>query len=137
LWQFVRWRQNQAFNPDSLGPITWDDYRKCGYRRLFRTFRHQLADAIERKLPRIGAPTLVVRGQHDPICPLRFAADIVRLLPQGQLVEIPEVAHTLVYTAPEPLAQVARQFLEEARPAPRQGAEVRARERPRVGRDAR
>jgi 2-hydroxy-6-oxonona-2,4-dienedioate hydrolase len=32
LWQFVRWRQNQPYNPDSLSPITWDDYRKCGYR---------------------------------------------------------------------------------------------------------
>jgi pimeloyl-ACP methyl ester carboxylesterase len=32
LWQFMRWRQNQPFNPDSLGPITWNDYRKCGLR---------------------------------------------------------------------------------------------------------
>lgn len=37
FWQFVRWRQNQPFNPDSLSPITWDDYRKCGYRRVLQT----------------------------------------------------------------------------------------------------
>jgi 2-hydroxy-6-oxonona-2,4-dienedioate hydrolase len=29
LWQFVRWRQNQPYNPQSLSPITWDDYRKA------------------------------------------------------------------------------------------------------------
>ena len=113
FWQFVRWRQNQPFNPDSMSPITWGDYRKCGYRRLFRTFRYQLKDPIEQKLPRIPAPVLVVRGQRDPICRLPWAAEVARRLPQGSLVEIPGVAHTLVYTAPEQLAQVTRQFLEE------------------------
>jgi 2-hydroxy-6-oxonona-2,4-dienedioate hydrolase len=122
FWQFVRWRQNQPFNPDSLSPITWDDYRKCGYRRLLQTFRYQLKDAIEQKLPRIPAPVLVVRGQRDPICRLPFVVEMARRLPQGRLVEIPAVAHTLVYTAPEQLAQVTRQFLEEARGPPEPGA---------------
>jgi hypothetical protein len=36
-------------------------------------------------------------------------------LPDGHHVGIPEVAHPLVYTAPEPLAGVIRPFLEEAR----------------------
>jgi 2-hydroxy-6-oxonona-2,4-dienedioate hydrolase len=118
----VRWRQNQPFNPDSLSPITWDDYRRCGYRRLLQTFRYQLKDPIEQKLPRIAAPVLVVRGQLDPICRLPWAAAMARRLPQGRLVEIPAVAHTLVYTAPEQLAQVTRQFLEEADPPPMPGA---------------
>jgi 2-hydroxy-6-oxonona-2,4-dienedioate hydrolase len=113
LRQFVRWRQNQPFNPDSLSPITWSDYRKCGYRRLFQTFRYQLKDPIEQKLPRIAAPVLVVRGQRDPICQLPWATQVADRLRQGRLVEIPAVAHTLVYTAPEQLATVTRQFLEE------------------------
>ena len=113
FWQFVRWRQNQPFNPDALSPITWGDYRKCGYRRLFQTFRYQLKDPIEQKLPRIPAEVLVVRGQLDPICQLGWAAEVAGLLPQGRLVEIPAVAHTLVYTAPEQLATITRQFLEE------------------------
>jgi pimeloyl-ACP methyl ester carboxylesterase len=114
-WQFVRWRQNQRFNPDSLAPITRGDYRKCGYRRLLQTFRYQLKDPIEQKLPRIPAPVLVVRGQRDPICRLPWAAEMTRRLPQGRLVEIPAVAHTLVYTAPEQLARITLQFLEEGR----------------------
>lgn len=115
FWQFVRWRQNQPFNPEGLSPITWGDYRKCGYRRLCQTFRYQLKDPVEQKLPRIAAPVLVVRGQRDPICRLPWAAEVARRLPQGSLVEIPAVAHTLVYTAPEQLARITRQFLEEAR----------------------
>lgn len=121
-WQFVRWRQNQRFNPDSLAPITRGDYRKCGYRRLLQTFRYQLKDPIEQKLPRIPAPVLVVRGQRDPICRLPWAAEMTRRLPQGRLVEIPAVAHTLVYTAPEQLARITLQFLEEGRRPPRASA---------------
>jgi len=114
LWQFVRWRQNQRFNPDSLSPITWDDYRKCGYRRLLWTFHYQLQDPIEAKLPRIEAPVLVVRGQCDPICRAGWAAEVARRLPDGRLVEIPRVAHTLCYTAPDELAGVCLPFLDEA-----------------------
>jgi 2-hydroxy-6-oxonona-2,4-dienedioate hydrolase len=65
-------------------------------------------------MPRILAPVLVVRGQHDPICGSSRAAEVARLLPDGRHVEIPDVAHTLVYTAPEPLAGAIRPFLEEA-----------------------
>ena len=48
-WQFVRWRQNQPYNPDLLANHR-GDYRKCGYRRLLQTFRYQLQDPIEHKL---------------------------------------------------------------------------------------
>jgi 2-hydroxy-6-oxonona-2,4-dienedioate hydrolase len=114
--QFVRWRQNQPYNPKSLSPITWDDYRKCGVRRLLWTFHYQLKDRIEAKLPLIAAPVLVVRGQQDPICRHRWAAEVTSRLPEGRYVEIPGVAHTLVYTSPEELAGVIRPFLDEARP---------------------
>jgi 2-hydroxy-6-oxonona-2,4-dienedioate hydrolase len=115
FWQFVRWRQNQRYNPRSLGPVTHADYRKCHLRRLYRTFRYQLRDRLEDKLPRIQAPVLVVLGSRDPICNQRWCEEVVRLLPQGRLVVIPGVAHTLVYTAPLELVRVARPFLDEAR----------------------
>src|SRR5918911_1358680 len=46
------------------------------------------------------APVLVVRGQCDPICRAPWAAEVARLLPNGRLVEIPAVAHTLCFTSP-------------------------------------
>jgi 2-hydroxy-6-oxonona-2,4-dienedioate hydrolase len=116
LWQAVRWRQNQPYNPDSLSPVTWADYKKAGVRRLFHTFRYQLKDPIERKLPRIHAPTLVVRGQFDPICRPDWAEEVTRRLPEGRLVEIPKVSHTLCWTSPVELAGVSRPFLDEATP---------------------
>jgi pimeloyl-ACP methyl ester carboxylesterase len=110
LWQFVRWRQNDRYNPPDLGPPTWSDYRRAGYLRVLRTFHLGLLDRLEDQLPRMAAPTLVVRGQHDPICRERWAEEVAGLLPCGGLVIIPGVAHTLVYTAPEQLASVTKQF---------------------------
>jgi 2-hydroxy-6-oxonona-2,4-dienedioate hydrolase len=115
FWQFVRWRQNQRYNPRSLGPVTYGDYRKCGLRRMYWTFQYQLQDRLEDKLPRIQAPVLVVRGAQDPICNQRWCEEIVRLLPCGRLVVLPGVAHTLVYTAPCELVHVTRPFLDETR----------------------
>jgi 2-hydroxy-6-oxonona-2,4-dienedioate hydrolase len=114
FWQFIRWRQNQRYNPSSLGDVTNDDYRKCGLRRMLWSFCHQLTDRIEDKAPRIQAPVLVVRGEHDPIANQRWCEEIARLCPQGRLVIIPGVAHTLCYTAPVELAAVSRSFINEA-----------------------
>lgn len=113
LLQFIRWRQNAPYNPPELDPISYGDYRRAGYLRALWTFRLSLRDHMEDKLPRITAPMLVVRGQHDPICRAPWAEEVARCLPDARLVEIPGVAHTLVYTAPMQLAAVTRQFLRE------------------------
>jgi pimeloyl-ACP methyl ester carboxylesterase len=112
LMQTLRWRQNQPYNPASLGPVTWGDYRKCGWIRLFRTFHYSLRDPIEAKLPQVACPALVVRGTKDPICRAAWAEDVARRLPRGRLALIPDVAHTLCYTAPAELAEVCEAFLE-------------------------
>jgi 2-hydroxy-6-oxonona-2,4-dienedioate hydrolase len=115
FWQFIRWRQNQRYNPRSLGPVTYEDYKKCGLRRMYGSFRSQLTDRIEDKAPRIQAPVLVVRGEHDPIANQSWCEEIARLCPQGRLAIIPGVAHTLCYTAPVQLAAVSRSFVNEIR----------------------
>lgn len=113
--QALRWRQNQPFNPPSLGPVTWGDYRKCGWRRLFQTFHYSLRDPVETKLASVACPTLVVRGELDPICRRPWAEEVTRRLPRGQLAEISGVAHTLVYTSPVELAAAIRPFLDTTR----------------------
>ncbi len=111
LWQFIRWRQNGRYNPASLDAVTWGEYKKSGYLRVLRTFQHAINDCIEEQLPRIAAPTLIVRGEHDPICRAEWARGLASLLARGRYVEIPGVAHTLCYTAPMELAPVTREFL--------------------------
>lgn len=115
FWQYVRWRQNNRYNPRSLTPVTLRDYWESGMGRVLQTFQYGLEDRIEDKLPQVRAPTLVIRGARDPICHQGWVEEVTRLLPDGRLVVIPGVAHTLVYTAPLELVRVTRPFLEEVR----------------------
>lgn len=111
FWQFVRWRQNQRYNPEWLGDVTRVDYEKAGTMRLLRSFFVQIGDPIEDKMPRIQAPVLVIRGSEDPIANQEWCEALVRLCRRGELAVIPEVAHTLCFTAPAQLAELTLKFV--------------------------
>ena len=129
LMQFVRWRQNGRYNPPNLSAPTFEAYRKAGYPKIFVTFHYSLRHRPEARLPGVGCPSLVVRGQLDPICRQEWAEQVAAALPDGRLVMIPQVAHTLCWTAPVELAAVTSAFIAELqhagrlrqaiRPAPR------------------
>jgi pimeloyl-ACP methyl ester carboxylesterase len=70
-----------------------------------------LEDRLEPKLGQITVPTLIVRGSCDVLVPQRWAERMVRLLPQGRLLVMPGLAHTIIYTAPAAFVQAIRPFL--------------------------
>lgn len=74
---------------------------------------------MEDLLPQINVPVLVVRGGSDPICRHGWAEEVARRLPQGRLVVIPGVHHTLVFTHPLELVRVCRPFLDARNPSSR------------------
>jgi proline iminopeptidase len=55
------------------------------------------------ELSRITAPTLVLAGARDWICPPEFAEEIHRLIPGSRLVVIENASHSLRVDAPERL----------------------------------
>ncbi|MFL6125356.1 alpha/beta fold hydrolase [Actinophytocola sp.] len=95
----------------SLVPVIAGDYLRCGPRRLLTAFRHVLADAVEHKLSQMPTPTVVARGDRDPIVSHEWAVEVAALLPHGRLVEVPGAGHALNYTAPEDLARITRSLL--------------------------
>lgn len=113
IQQFVRWRQNAPNSPPEMDAIAGSDYEKCGLVRALTTFEFSLRDAPEAKLSAIEAPVLVVRGAEDPICNQVWAEMVADGLVNGRLKVIPEVAHTLVFTAPRELAAVSEPFLDQ------------------------
>jgi pimeloyl-ACP methyl ester carboxylesterase len=70
-----------------------------------------LEDRVETKLPRIGTPTLVVRGSRDVLVSQEWAERMVQLLPRGELLVMPGLAHTINYTAPVRFVEAIRHFL--------------------------
>jgi 2-hydroxy-6-oxonona-2,4-dienedioate hydrolase len=117
FWQFIRWRQNQPFNPEWTSDVTDIAYKQAGWYRIFRSFFIQIGDAIDDKAPHVEAPTLIIRGSEDPIADQEWCELLVDLLPRGELTIIPGVAHTLCLTSPEPLAAVTREYILENKSA--------------------
>ena len=113
VWrQMGRLMANSRKESPQLGHIMLRDYARAGLKRVIQTIKIALDDRIEDKLPFITARTLVIRGEYDPIVPQRWAEEVCRLLPHGDLIVIPGAAHTINYTAPDALVQAIRPFLD-------------------------
>jgi pimeloyl-ACP methyl ester carboxylesterase len=95
----------------TLGPVLLRDWAACGARRYAATFAYMLTDPIERKLPHVPVPTVVVRGARDPVVPRAWAEEVTRTLPDGRLAEVPGVGHTVNWSAAERLARLVRPLL--------------------------
>ncbi len=65
-------------------------------------------------LPRVAAPTLIVRGEYSPVLPLDLAAKMRQTIPDAELVEIPGAYHHLTLDAPEAFSSALDSFLNRA-----------------------
>jgi pimeloyl-ACP methyl ester carboxylesterase len=108
-----RWLRDVPREPMSMAPIIARDWLRTGPVWMLRGLAAMLADPIEELLPRVTAPTLVVRGERDAIVPRDWAQEAARLLPYGRLVEIPGAVHAVTFDAPETLAALVSAFLAE------------------------
>jgi esterase len=63
-------------------------------------------------LPRIAAPTLIVRGERSPILTREIADRMQAAIPRAREVEIAGAYHHLVLDAPGPFARALVDFLE-------------------------
>jgi 2-hydroxy-6-oxonona-2,4-dienedioate hydrolase len=109
--QAARWFLDIPWEPRSLDVLTLRDSLAAGPRRLICTIRYGLEDRIEKQLPHVHVPALVVRGSRDTIVPRRWAEEATRLLPSGGLIQIPGAGHAVNYNAPSELARVVLPFL--------------------------
>lgn len=96
--------------PPSLLPIIVRDYLRFGLRRFVATAGAALRDRPEDKLPRISAPTLVVKGQRDAFVSTDWVEEMVELLPDGELAVVPRAPHATHYAAPRSVATLVERF---------------------------
>ncbi len=108
LWRYIT---NPQLEQPSLALVMAYDYWLAGFWRILRTIQIMLEDRIEEKLPHVRVPTLVVRGQEDPIVSQQWAEEVAALLPAGQLAVVPGAGHAMNYSTPLELTRVTRAFL--------------------------
>jgi pimeloyl-ACP methyl ester carboxylesterase len=63
------------------------------------------------RLPSIDAPALVIVGGDDLCTPPRFAVELFELIPDAELVTIPDAGHCAVFERPDAVAGVIGDFL--------------------------
>lgn len=109
LW---RWAKELPHELTML-PLMLRDYARAGIPRALKTFEMARADRPEERLPGMAMPTLVVRGERDPIVPQLWAEQVARLLPNGRLRVVDGQAHAFNFTAPAEFARIVHEFVAE------------------------
>jgi pimeloyl-ACP methyl ester carboxylesterase len=97
----------------SLVPLVVRDYLEAGPVSVARMALAALNDQIERKVPALTGPLLVVRGGRDVLCPPEWTEELTRLAPRGRLEVVPGAPHAVHYTHPVELSELIRRFLQE------------------------
>jgi pimeloyl-ACP methyl ester carboxylesterase len=84
----------------AVNAVVFTDYLfRCGVPYFLRQLPNLLEDRIEDRLPSIEAPTLVLRGDRDPIVPREWAKRVAELLPNGSFAEV-SGPHVIMHSDP-------------------------------------
>jgi 2-hydroxy-6-oxonona-2,4-dienedioate hydrolase len=108
--QLLRLFLDAVHEPPALLLLLLHDYLRTGFSGLRDLGADAIHDRVETKLPRIEAPTLLIRGARDPLVPERWANEMASLLPNGALVVIPGGTHALQYQSPAEVARALTSF---------------------------
>lgn len=111
LVQAGRLIHNNFYEGLSVVTSSLADYRDAGTRRVFRSWAASRNHRIERVLPKVSGPALVLRGGKDTVCPQPWAEEATRLLPHGRLVIVPGEPHALSSAAPAEVSRHVDDFL--------------------------
>ncbi len=95
----------------SLLPVLVADGLRSGPGRLTDASVQLLRADWRTKLPQIKAPTLVIWGEHDEICPLAIGQAIVAAIAGSRLVVVAGAAHNPMWERPEAFDREALDFL--------------------------
>jgi len=66
---------------------------------------------LNKRIHRIAAPTLLIWGESDGLCPPRYGEDFQALIPDARLETIQEAGHLPQVEQPEKLAELVMGFL--------------------------
>src|SRR3569832_2454815 len=80
-------------------------------RRQIKVFFVLCVVVVVLKLPHVDVPTMLVRGEYDPIVPQRWLDESARLVGAKRGAVIPHMGHALYYSAADELVATLLPFL--------------------------
>jgi len=81
--------------------------------RLRTKFRAMLVHRPEDAFPRITAPALVLRGEHDLVCPVGWCRQVAAAIPDARIAEVPGHGHETMIRDAATAARLIRAFSEQ------------------------
>lgn len=95
--------------------VIWRGAREYlrGGPHLIRKIRATIAHQPEKAFVRITAPVLVLRGEDDPLAPMRWCRAILDAIPGARLEVIPDHGHGTLISDSEPAARLIEGFAAE------------------------
>lgn len=109
---FRRFLAGGPYERASLNKLLLADYARMGP-RLLPELKFMLRNRIEEKLPFVTVPTMLVRGEKDPIAPQRWLDEAARLVKAEQVAVIPRWGHAVHYSATRECTDAITPFLYE------------------------
>jgi pimeloyl-ACP methyl ester carboxylesterase len=88
------------------------DNRKCI--RIIKTAKTTQRSYVTDILPEITTPVLLIWGIDDTITPLRVAEEFKGLLPDAELVYIPECGHAPMMERPDEFNMILKRFIKKS-----------------------
>ncbi len=106
-----RWLRTAAHERPGQVPRLVRDYSHTGPVAMARAMDAARRDRIERVLPALSCPVLVVRGRHDRIAPADWADALAARAVDGRARTLPAGAHMVPLTHPRLLAPLVVELL--------------------------
>ena len=110
LLQGFRLFQDTLREPPQVNAIVFSDYVRSGPRWYLRTLPEMLRHRVEDVLARIEVPTLILRGERDPIVPRSWVQTLAAASPAACIADIAGEAHVLMYRRPRTVAAYCQEI---------------------------
>ncbi|WP_394253504.1 alpha/beta fold hydrolase [Arthrobacter pityocampae] len=94
-FRFLRAGLHEPFRVQLLAVVA---YLTCGFGWFFKILPRMMSYPIERAASRVRASTLVIRGEHDAVCPRPWVGQLSRTFTRAvDVVEIEGAAHSVMH----------------------------------------
>lgn len=108
--KLVSWMYGPTW-PEHYRQRAVDDLRQNSIEQLVADFAACNAFDLRNRLGTIALPTLILCGEVDKMTPLAFSQELATLIPQSELIVIPQVGHMVMLEAAESVTQHIQNFL--------------------------